>query len=333
MRAAPVVPASYRSAPLPSALAFDANAIRVERREVGADSHYLREDLRLPSAGENGQPGNALTARFDRSRLPGKRPLVVVLPIWGSYSYPPRVAAARIRHRSAGRMSVLWVEGASDTLDFPALLGAPDEATFLGRAAQVAARERALAVDIRRLLRWAVGQPEVDPQRVAVVGFSRSAMTAAVVAAHEPRLRALVLVMGGAHPGEAIAFCPGDGTGDVQRMVERRFGWSRQKLAAKLEPLFRTMDPVSYAGRVDPSRVLLFQAGADRCLPADARQSLWEVLGRPERIVFPWSHKVSFLSMTPLGLDWTRGEIYRFLARHLLGGQPAVSGVAPAAGR
>lgn len=314
------VPASLRGAEPARRLDFDPGAVRVTSETVRAreTARYRVERLRLPSLGDDGQPGNMLRVRLYRSKLPGRRPLVVVLPIWGSYAYPSRVTVERILHSSRGRMSVAWVEGERDTFDWPALLAARDEESFLERFAAVAAREQANTVDVRRLLSWATAQPGVDPTRLALVGFSRSAMMAAVVAAHEPRLAAVVLVMAGAHPGEAIANCPGGGTGDARAMVERRFGWSRQTYAAKLQPLYRVIDPASYPGRIDPARVLMFDAGADDCVPRDARDDLWNALGRPERITFPWTHKRSFLSMTPLGLDWTRRRIYRFLEQKLL---------------
>ena len=59
--------------------------------------------------------------------------------------------------------------------------------------------------------------------------------------------------------------------------------------------------------------ILMFDAQRDECMPQHARDDFWETLGRPERISFHYGHKKSFLAMTPLGFNYMRRQIYRFL--------------------
>ena len=56
----------------------------------------------------------------------------------------------------------------------------------------------------------------------------------------------------------------------------------------------------------------------DHCMPESSREALWEAWGRPERISFSYGHKLSFMSMTPLGFDYTTRRIVDFLDRLLL---------------
>ena len=55
-------------------------------------------------------------------------------------------------------------------------------------------------------------------------------------------------------------------------------------------------------------------------MPERSRDALWEALGRPERIGLQYSHKRSFLSMTPLAANYLCKQINAFLDRTL--GQP-----------
>jgi hypothetical protein len=48
-----------------------------------------------------------------------------------------------------------------------------------------------------------------------------------------------------------------------------------------------------------------------------AREALWDATGEPERIKLLARHKMAFLSMTPLSLNYTTRKIYTFLERQL----------------
>ncbi len=128
---------------------------------------------------------------------------------------------------------------------------------------------------------------------------------------NEPRFAAVVLVMGGAHPHRILAACDGDVGWPRDRILDR-FGWTAADYEQAIEPLFQPINAANYPGRADPSRILIFDSHKDKCVPQDARDDLWEALGRPERISFLYGHDTSFLSMTPLGFNWMRREIYEF---------------------
>jgi dienelactone hydrolase len=274
--------------------------------------------LQFASVGENGQEGNRVTVRYYKSRLPGPKPLLVVLPIWGSSTYPPRKMVRHVLRRSGGEMNVVWIQGTQRVIDWEALVSAPDERAFLELWREMGARERATIVDVLRVLDWGARQPETDARRIGLMGFSHGAMVAAFIATQDPRLTATVLVMGGAHPYEALAGCPGGWTEKIRQTAKSRFGWSGQDYESRLAAIYGVFDPANYPGRVDPRRILIVDAAYDSCVPQSAREALWKSLGYPERVTFAYGHKSSFLSMTPLGFNWTRRKIWSFLDQTLV---------------
>jgi hypothetical protein len=77
------------------------------------------------------------------------------------------------------------------------------------------------------------------------------------------------------------------------------------------------MDPVHYAGSVDPDSVMIVDAERDRCMREDSREALADAFGRPRRLTVRYGHKNSFLAMTPLAASYLCDEIFEFLDRTL----------------
>jgi len=284
---------------------------------AGATSMYELRLLEIPSVGANGQHNNLVTARYYRSTLPGKRPLVIVLPIWGSYTYPPRKFSSMIQRRSSGAVHVLHVQGDTHLADWPGLVAAADESEFLALWREAAEHQRVTIVDVRRLIDWAEQRPEIDTERIGLIGCSLGAVVAGTIATQEPRLAATVTVMGGSHLHSVLANCDGKRTTRVQEKAET-FGWSREEFEAQLEPIMSIVNPANYPNRVDPKTVLIVEANRDKCVPEEAREDFWLALGKPERISMNYDHAPAFYSMTPLGLSWMRRRIWKFLEPRLL---------------
>lgn len=276
--------------------------------------NYRVESLTMRSVGENGQVGNLVTARYYRSKRPGPRPLVIVLPVWGIHTYPPNTISSDLRRRSVGAVDVLQVLGDNTLFDWPALIQARNEQVFLSRVDRMVDRFINTVIDIRRLVDWAEAQPEVDSDRIALIGFSMGAIVGSVAIANEPRIDAGIMVMGGGEIHKAFAVCDSR-MGRVRKNAIKRFGWTAEQLAKRLEPYLASIDPVNYPGRVNPGRVLLIEADKDSCLPEAGRDRLWNAMGRPERISYLYDHKMSFLAMTFLGGNNLQRQVYGFLNR------------------
>jgi len=294
--------------------AYDRALIQAQEEQLEEKGNYRLVRVSFPSIG-NGGP---VEVDYHRSTLPGRHPVVIVLPIWGRYVYPSNAVTRTLRKRSEGTIHVLNVLDDGFLTDWPALETAPDEKAFTAIFAAGAETERNTVIDIRRLVDWTESRPEIDRKAIGLVGFSHSAIIAPTVAAAEPRIAASVLIMGGALPHRIVAHCAGPRMTAVQQRATSAFGWDRDRLEGVLEPLYAAIDPANYPGEIDPESVLIFEAGNDTCIDEVARTALWEAAGRPQRWVINTSHKRAFLTMTPLNLNWMRRRIWEFFEDRLI---------------
>jgi dienelactone hydrolase len=303
-----------------SAFAYEKGTIPFTNhvRGTGANSLYEHRFLEIPSVGDNNQPGDLVTASYYRSIVPGTLPMVIVLPIWGTYTYPPRKMSRFIQNHSDGRVHVLHVHGERYFLDWERLATAPDEASFLDVFRDAIEHQRVTMIDTSRLIDWAEQQPEIDGNRVALIGFSITGAIAGSILTQEPRFAAAALVMGGAEQHKILAHCSGWRLTEVRERIARDFGWGAADLEGLLEPIMRDVDAANYPGRVDPRKVLIVDAARDDCMPESCRESLWEALGRPERLTMNYDHRRAFYSLTPLGFNWLRYRIWGFLESRLV---------------
>ncbi len=126
--------------------------------------------------------------------------------------------------------------------------------------------------DVRAVTDWLTARPEVDPQKLGILGASLGAIITHLAMGQDNRLRA------------GVAF---EGGGDLQKIRQRNFLGSlllRRKhkplTPAQIEEL-KSVDPMTYANNNRPRRVLMVQAARDAVIPPQAGEALWEALGQP----------------------------------------------------
>jgi dienelactone hydrolase len=236
------------------------------------------------------------------------------LPIWGVHTLPSNELAQEITEGGGGAVNVLQIHGDKMLFDMARVAYAPTPEIFLSYINEMADRVVSTVIDIRRLVDWAETRPEIDRDRIALTGFSLGAMVASLALSNEPRLTAGILVVGGASPQEAFATCGGS-AGAMRQMITERFKWSAAQFRNSLERPLSRIDPARFAGKVDARRVLIIEAGEDSCLSQASRQKFWEAMGRPERIVYQYDHRATFMAMTFLGGGNLQQEAFHFLRK------------------
>lgn len=280
------------------------------------NKHYNVSRMEFFSFGDNGQPDNLVTADYHKSNRAGRQPLVVVLPIWGTYTFPSTRMVTTLRKKSRGRMNILRIHGEQSLYNWSQMQTASTPNEFTSEVAAGTERIRNTVIDLRRIIDWAEKQTEIDHDRVALIGFSMGAVVSSIAVANEPRFSKSVMVMGGGNPSEIFAHCDGK-LGDTRQVVSERFGWDNGQYRDAVAGVLDFGNVANYAGRVDPRGVLLIEAGKDDCMPASSRLALWQALGQPARITLNYGHKMSFLAMTTFGLNLLPRQVYRFLRANL----------------
>lgn len=121
-------------------------------------------------------------------------------------------------------------------------------------------------VDLRRAVDLLRSLPEVDPNRIAYVGYSAGARTGAILAGVEHRIKAYDLLSGGASPPAEYARA------------------APQRLRARITRVLGSVDPLRYVRRAGPS-TLFFQDGRrDRVVPQKALVALARAGSRPKQV-------------------------------------------------
>jgi dienelactone hydrolase len=125
---------------------------------------------------------------------------------------------------------------------------------------QALARDERMAVAdvvaVRRAVDVLRTMPQVDPARIGVVGWSLGAHTAAVVAGVEPRIRAFVLMSGGAVP------------------VSAYLAQTPASLVPAARRTLTAIDPLRWIAHARPGRLLLEDGFGDTVVPRAALQAL-----------------------------------------------------------
>lgn len=134
---------------------------------------------------------------------------------------------------------------------------------------------RQAVLDIRRTADWLRSQKGIDPTRIGLFGVSLGGVVGALVAGVEPRFTRTVLVVGGGDLPAMVLHESRETREMRQRLLDG--GWT----AEKLKPILAPIEPLTFAGRVDPGSVLLINAENDDVIPRECTEQLWKAMGGP----------------------------------------------------
>jgi len=271
-------------APLdPAAVHLSAEPVTVEDAFLLDLYTWLKGDdystYRVDYEGADGEPARA------HLLLPpgeGRFPAVLVLPIRGGSHLVSEALAKALVERG---YAVLRLERRR--------LFPPDgcDVSF----AEPAQKLRDQVLDARRLIGWLAAHPRIDPRRLGVAGVSLGGILAATLMGVDERLAAGFFVMAG---GGIPDILHDSGDGRLVCLRERTFDEIRTRdrdvFLERLQVLTEDVDPLTYASRVDPRRVLLVSARFDQVVRPEHSRRLWRALGRPAWVQVPSGH-VGFL--------------------------------------
>jgi cephalosporin-C deacetylase-like acetyl esterase len=142
---------------------------------------------------------------------------------------------------------------------------------------------RQCILDARVAVAWLAEQPEVDANRLAVVGTSLGSFMGGILAGSEPRIESACLLLGGGGLVDAFSTHPQAG---VVFEALKLAGLSKDGL----KKIVATVDPLTYADQLKHKRLLLIGAKRDEIVPPVAMQTLWEATGKPEIVWVDTTH-------------------------------------------
>jgi dienelactone hydrolase len=131
---------------------------------------------------------------------------------------------------------------------------------------------------------YLLSRPDVDPERLELVGASFGAPFATIAAARDQRVRRLWLAHGGGHPFAMID------TGLVREIPFAPLRWPVSALATVLASGPR-LAPEHWVGRVSPRPVVMLNATDDERIPRRSVDALWAATHEPrEQVWLPGRH-------------------------------------------
>jgi len=173
----------------------------------------------------------------------------------------------------------------------------------------IAWRERAwkTIADARRVIDYLETRPDIDPNRIYLVGASWGAITGTTVVAQDKRIKAAVLVVGG---------------GDINTMLDApliRDNVPRPVLALArpvVRYLMSVADPVRHAHLATPTPVLMQCGSDDQLVSPEAGEALFAAMSEPKELRwYPIDHPglrktdgPEILRMLNEGLEWLEAE-------------------------
>lgn len=131
---------------------------------------------------------------------------------------------------------------------------------------------RQAALDVRKLVDWLQEQPQIAQDRIGVVGISLGAIIGALVLGVEPRLKAGVLVLGGANLAHVLWRSPL--TMNVRGELRSR-GIGYEQLRREMEPV----EPLTFLRGQHGERVLMINGRYDLVIPREDALALRNGLG------------------------------------------------------
>ncbi|HET6573278.1 MAG TPA: prolyl oligopeptidase family serine peptidase [Fimbriiglobus sp.] len=235
--------------------------------------------VRFPSPVASPHPeNNTVYAEYFRPKhAAGKVPAAVVLDIMQGNALVSRGAAMWLAQNGVAALAITMpYYGPRRPAEGHCRMLSPD-------VEQSLANVRQTVLDCRRAVAWLAARPEVDADRLGVMGTSLGSFMGGLVAAAEPRVHSACLLLGGGGLVEAFYNHP-----RLQWAAPLLWaaGITREKLARQIAPV----DPLTYADRLKTKHLLLIGASRDDIVPPAAMKRLWEATGKPKIVWLNATH-------------------------------------------
>jgi dienelactone hydrolase len=243
--------------------------------------------VRFPSPVTTPHPeNNTVHAEYYRPRSQGPFPCVIVLDITGGDQSLSRFISTHLAEHGIGGLFVqMAYYGPRRPPGSRLRLVTTDIKHSLAAVRQT-------VLDMRRAAAWMAARPEVDPQRLGILGTSLGSFMGSLTAEMEPRLGRVAVLLGGGGLVDAFYDHP---EGKTYRKMFETLGGSKDMLARIIAPA----DPLTCAANLKDRRVLFLAGKRDEIVPPKATEALWKASGQQQIVWFDCGHYTAAFYIVP----------------------------------
>lgn len=148
----------------------------------------------------------------------------------------------------------------------------------------------AYIVDILHGIDWLETQPIINRSQIGLFGISQGAIVGSVVAGLDPRIEAGVFILGGGGLAGILSSTEEKSLAQIRKRVLSSGEFSKESFHREANEVFWPVDPLTYAGCIRSSTILLVDARYDRVILPTYAEQLWKEMGKPPRIRIPAGH-------------------------------------------
>jgi dienelactone hydrolase len=235
-------------------------------------------DLNFPTALASKHPeNNTVYAEYYRPRGKGPFPCVIVLDITAGSQLISRILATHLAQQG---VAGLFVQMAYYGPRRPAKSNLKLLSTDFNHTM---AAVRQTVLDLRFATAWMASRPEIDADRLGILGTSLGSFMGTLTAEMEPRLKRVGVLLGGGGLVDAYYNHP---QAAPYRLVYEALGGTKAQVARLLAPV----DPLTCAANLRDRKVLILAGKRDDIVPPKMAEALWRESGKQKIVWFDCTH-------------------------------------------
>ncbi|HVF84807.1 MAG TPA: dienelactone hydrolase family protein, partial [Abditibacteriaceae bacterium] len=155
--------------------------------------------------------------------------------------------------------------------------------------------------DIRRTLDVFAARPQIDAQRIGLVGISLGSILGTMTTSVDERIATAVFTVGGADWRTIL------GQSDISSSSTKD---ATQKLSAAQIALLDDVDPKNFVGHIAPRPILLLNGKRDNIIPVAAARTFFQSAREPKKqIWFDSGHLLPVLEVAAPINDWLEDHL------------------------
>lgn len=150
---------------------------------------------------------------------------------------------------------------------------------------------RQMVIEARRGIDWLESRPEVEKDKIGIMGISLGGIIAPIVAGVDGRPCSMAILLAGGDMGNIIW------NSFTMKSYKKCLEEEGITSAGELEKKLWMIDPLTFADKAKGRPILMINAYFDTAIPHSSTDRLWQALGRPKIIWIPSGHYTSLFTM------------------------------------